>query len=83
MYCDPSLRTWHAAEILVAEMALGRRPIVDERLAEVDYGLWGVTKDEIVESFGEEDVLARQQESHWPQSGRWRPIASQVSHSDL
>jgi broad specificity phosphatase PhoE len=36
-------------------MALGRRPIVDERLAEIDYRLWGgLTNDEILECFGEE-----------------------------
>ena len=72
IYCGPLRRTRQFAEILAAELPSAGRPIIDERLKEIDYGRWaGLTNDEIAERYGDRDLLAWSRESRWPPAGVW------------
>lgn len=80
VYCAPLRRTRGYAEIVLEELDIDREPIVDERLLEIDYGAWaGLSSDEIVERFGEDELHAWQRRSVWPSSASWKPGEHEIS----
>lgn len=72
IYFAPLQRTRKFAEI-VASAALCAPPLIsDERLTELDYGLWsGLSDDEISAKFGEEALRAWVDRSVWPENCNW------------
>ncbi|MCB9883054.1 MAG: histidine phosphatase family protein [Planctomycetes bacterium] len=64
--CGPLARTREFAEIIVDRLGLPAARI-DERLDELDYGRWsGMTRAEILERFGPEELDAWAAHSRWP-----------------
>ncbi len=90
VFAAPLQRTLGYARLLADEGVL-QPPKVDERLMELDYGLWsGLTNEQVAASFAQEPLDAWAQRSVWPAEGRWgeseaevvervRSFASQVS----
>jgi broad specificity phosphatase PhoE len=55
---------------------------VDERLNEIDYGDWtGLSNEEIIDRFGQEDFDRWEVRSQWPQTGNWAGSAEGVKHN--
>lgn len=53
--------------------------IIDDRLNELDYGLWsGLTSQEVRQRFGEVEYNAWEQTSQWPLQGKWLESESAV-----
>lgn len=53
--------------------------IIDDRLNELDYGLWsGLTSQEVRQRFGEAEYTAWEQTSQWPVQGKWPESESAV-----
>jgi probable phosphoglycerate mutase len=77
MRVGPLQRTLQSAdEILSAGETLSGKKLasrkIDERLREVDYGLWGgLTRKATVERFGEESVRAYEVEGKFPTGAGW------------
>lgn len=66
----PLLRTRHFAEIINEK--IGCPLSTDERLCEIDYGLWeGLSSEEIKETFGEEKFFAWDLRGEWPENMGW------------
>ena len=82
---SPRLRAVQFAECLQGVLQGERSfPRTDERLDEIDYGPWtGLTREAIVQRWGEPTVAAWDQCGVWPQSVGWRPteaaFAAQVA----
>jgi probable phosphoglycerate mutase len=62
---------------MVAETAAALSPPkirIDERLRELDYGLWeGLATQRIVELYGSREIEAWETESVWPAGAGWKP----------
>ena len=72
IYCGPLQRTYEYAKIICAEAHLNLRPIVEPRIAELDYGAWGgKSNDEVIAHFGEERLRAWTEDSRWPEGCGW------------
>lgn len=70
IYCAPLARTKVYAEI-VGE-ALGVSPRIDNRLLELDYGLWsGLSDAQIRERFGPRAVESWNEDFVWPSNAGW------------
>jgi broad specificity phosphatase PhoE len=76
IYCGPLKRTVDTASI-VAETATALSPPriqIDERLRELDYGLWeGLSTHRIVELHGADEIESWETESVWPAGAGWKP----------
>lgn len=72
VYCSPLQRIRVSAEIVIADLGLNQDPVIDDRLAEIDYGAWGgLTDDEIAERFGRDVLDAWNADGIWPPAGQW------------
>jgi probable phosphoglycerate mutase len=66
-YCSELQRTRKYAELVIEELGIDAKPIVDSRLNEIDYGNWtGLSDEEIIAKFGKEASEAWQKYSQWP-----------------
>ncbi|RWD39503.1 MAG: histidine phosphatase family protein [Mesorhizobium sp.] len=82
LYCGPLRRTRQYAEIIVERIGGAPVPIVDSRLAEIDYGAWeGLSSQEIITQFGREELEAWERSGAWPESPGWSPSESTLAHS--
>jgi broad specificity phosphatase PhoE len=53
---------------------------VDERLGEIDYGVWeGKSSDEICAEFGEDGLAAWQDRNEWPVAAGWQPSLAEMN----
>ncbi|MFA6280727.1 MAG: histidine phosphatase family protein [Bdellovibrionales bacterium] len=76
----PLKRTKRMAEI-IAEKTIGLFT-VDERLCEINYGLWeNKSNDEIKALYGEEILKAWEQEGVWPEEMNWAPSKAKLEHN--
>lgn len=67
VYCGPLKRTRDYATIVLARLHLSKKPIVDSRLNEIDYGNWaGLTNTQIREIDEGEELSAWETLSVWP-----------------
>jgi broad specificity phosphatase PhoE len=76
IYCGPLKRTVETASIAVGTAAALSPPElqIDERLRELDYGLWeGLATQKIVDLYGPHEIEAWETESIWPTGARWKP----------
>ncbi len=79
IYCSPLQRTKKFAEIVIERLSLNYQPIVDARLNEIDYGEWtGLSDQEIIDRFGEDQLKTWSELSQWPQKGSWGGSESAV-----
>ncbi|MBI4725367.1 MAG: histidine phosphatase family protein [Rhodomicrobium sp.] len=70
----PLKRTREHAEIAARALALEASIEIDERLREIDYGLWeGKSSGEIAALGGEPEIRAWNERGQWPQSPGWAP----------
>lgn len=66
-YCSELQRTRRYAEIVIEELGIDAKPIVDMRINEIDYGNWtSLSDDEIIVKFGQEAFDDWQKYSQWP-----------------
>lgn len=71
IYCSPLQRTRMFSEIISKTLNLTTEPIMDERLNELDYGLWsGLTDEEIKLKFGS-DFEGWEKLGRWPKNSKW------------
>lgn len=71
IYCGPLQRTREFAQIVAQRLNLASHPIVDDRLNELDYGLWsGLSDEEIKAKFGNE-LEAWEKSGKWPKTSSW------------
>lgn len=74
----PLQRTHEHASI--AASALGFGVAIDERLREIDYGLWEAkSSDEIRTLGGESELKAWNERGAWPLSPGWSPAEAEIS----
>jgi probable phosphoglycerate mutase len=72
IYCGPLQRTQKFAQLVAEALKLELRPIVDERLNELDYGGWnGRSNDEIIAQFGQDVFDGWNDSSIWPTNSGW------------
>lgn len=72
VYTGPLQRMTNYADILLKEMNLAIKPIIDMRLNEVDYGKWsGLTSEEVCAQFGKDQFEKWEKESKWPNNSGW------------
>ena len=72
IYCSPLLRTQQFANTLIEECDFRQPIIIEESLNEIDYGDWsGLSSEEIIEEFGEEELVAWNERSVWPSHANW------------
>lgn len=70
--CGPLSRTREHAEIVCRKLGLAGSAAIDERLGEIDYGVWsGLTDLQIRESFGDQELAAWNERSEWPKGAGW------------
>ncbi len=69
IYSGPLKRTKEFAEIIAAKIKFSGEIIIDPRLNELDYGLWGgMTSEEIIDSFGDQDLNNWNDQSIWSET---------------
>jgi probable phosphoglycerate mutase len=70
----PLKRTCEHAEIVAHSLGLEVAVTIDERLREIDYGLWeGKSSEEIRALGGEPELRAWNERGEWPRSPQWAP----------
>ncbi len=79
VYCSPLKRTRDYAAIVLEQLYSPVKPMIDNRLNEIDYGRWsGLSKPQI-QALGEAEALsAWENRSIWPKSAGWSSSALQV-----
>lgn len=72
VYTGPLKRMRSTAQTALTAMQSPLQEVVDERLNELDYGLWsGLTSQEVRQRFGDAEYEAWERQSHWPSLGVW------------
>ncbi len=72
VYTGPLLRMTSYAKLLLNELNIDLKPIIDIRLNEINYGKWsGLTSKEICEKFGLDEFENWEKNSQWPQNSGW------------
>ena len=72
VYTGPLQRMRATAQYALLAMDCPLQIKVDERLNELDYGLWsGLTSQEVRQRFGDADYEAWERQSQWPLLGEW------------
>lgn len=72
VYTGPLQRMKSTAQQALNSMHSDLPIILDERLNELDYGLWsGLTSQEVRQRFGDADYEAWEKKSSWPSQGQW------------
>ncbi len=78
VFAAPLKRTRATAEIIARAVGLDR-VVVDARLSEIDYGLWGgLTNEEIISRFGKETLAGWNHSGVWPPDRIWGSRRSEV-----
>ncbi len=73
VYCGPLKRTRDYATIVLERLHSSKKPIVNPRLNEIDYGNWaGLTNTQIQEIDGGEELSAWENLSVWPKFAGWK-----------
>lgn len=72
VYCGPLKRTRDYAAMVLEQIHSAKKPIVDPRLNEIDYGNWaGLTNTQIQEIDEGEELSAWENLSAWPKFAGW------------
>ena len=72
VYCGPLKRTRDYAAIVLEELHSSKKPIVDDRLNEINYGNWsGLTNTQIQQIDEGEELSAWENLSVWPKYAGW------------
>jgi broad specificity phosphatase PhoE len=72
VYSGPLNRMRSTAQFALEAMHSPLPVHIDERLNELDYGLWsGLTSQEVRQRFGDEEYEAWERQSQWPKLGEW------------
>jgi broad specificity phosphatase PhoE len=72
VYCGPLKRTRDYAVIVLEQLHSSKKPIVDTRLTEINYGNWaGLTTTQIQEIDQDEALSAWENLSVWPKYAGW------------
>lgn len=80
LICGPLQRTRRFAEIIGART--NQTFTVDERLCEIDYGLWeNKSSAEVRASYGDAIVDAWEQDGVWPEDMNWAPSRQKLEHN--
>ncbi|MFH1254705.1 MAG: histidine phosphatase family protein [bacterium] len=80
VYCGPLQRTRKFAEIIVSGLDLHESPIVDERLNELNYGVWAGLDDEAIREKVGADFDGWEKHGRWPQNSKWPETEKEVVH---
>lgn len=78
VYCSPLQRTIKFAEIVVDTLNLNVKPLIDERLNELDYGAWAGLDDETVKSKFGVDLDNWEKSGKWPEHSKWPETEKQI-----
>lgn len=78
--CSPLKRTTRTAEIIAGHLGFPAHLIQrEDRLREVDYGLWeGLSSDEVRQRHGGDEMEAWDKRSEWPRSAGWSPAPDAI-----
>lgn len=77
----PLKRTVDHASIAARIIGFQGTVAIDERLKEIDYGLWEAKSSDEIEALGGENALSRWNEhSEWPSCAGWRPSPEVISN---
>jgi probable phosphoglycerate mutase len=80
MVAGPLKRTRDFAEITACELGLDTEIHIDERLREIDYGLWEGKSSEEIEALGKAaELKAWSERGVWPHSPGWKPTARTIA----
>ena len=80
VYSGPLQRMRATAQHALLAMDCPLQIKVDERLNELDYGLWsGLTGQEVRQRFGDEDYESWERQSQWPLLGKWAETEQAVT----
>lgn len=71
IYCGPLQRTKIFAQIITQRLNLGYQPVIDDRLNELDYGLWAGLSDEEVRTKLGNELEAWEKNGKWPKNSAW------------
>ncbi len=72
VYTGPLQRMQRTAHHALLAMNCSLSIQIDQRLNELDYGLWsGLTSHEVRQRFGEDEYAAWELKSQWPKLGGW------------
>ncbi|MDD3181870.1 MAG: histidine phosphatase family protein [Alphaproteobacteria bacterium] len=78
--CGPLQRTQRFAEIIAAQTH--QIFTVDERLCEIDYGLWeNKTSADVRAAYGDSVVEAWEQDGIWPEDMNWAPSLQKLQRN--
>ncbi len=70
----PLIRTREHAAIAVERASINASVEIDDRLREIDYGLWeGKPSQDIAAEFSEEPLVAWDKHGIWPNNASWHP----------
>lgn len=76
----PLQRTREQAEIVAQMLGHHSDVVIDERLKEIDYGLWeGKSSEEIRASFPEKSFRAWNDRGIWPKDANWTPSEESIT----
>jgi probable phosphoglycerate mutase len=76
----PLKRTRSHAEIVIHSAGFEAAAAVDERLREIDYGLWeGKSSEEIRALGGDLELRAWNERGEWPRSPQWTPSPEKIA----
>lgn len=78
--CGPLQRTRVGAELAAEACGFGREIEIDDRLKEIDYGVWGGRSDaDIAAEWGEAAIADWRDRSIPPENAGWSPEPSQIA----
>lgn len=78
--CGPLKRTAHGAALAAEACGFSGAIEIDERLKEIDYGLWGGRSDEeIAAKWGEDAITAWRDRSIVPEGAGWMPSPEAIA----
>ncbi len=78
IYSSPLQRAKKFSEIIAETLSLSKKPIIDERLNELDYGGWaGLTDEEVKKKFDSE-LENWEKRGIWPKNSNWPETESLI-----
>lgn len=79
VYAGPLLRMQATARNALTAMQSSLELMIDDRLNELDYGLWsGLTSQQVREKFGDHEYENWEKKSLWPAAGQWAESEKEV-----
>ena len=80
VYCGPLKRTRDYAAIILEQLHFSLKPIIDDRLNEIDYGNWaGLSNTQIQEIDEGDELSAWENLSVWPKIAGWSGSPAQMA----